>query len=139
MTRVLFDLNVVLDVLLARQDHVEASAMAWTVIETGRAEGLLPAHGMTTIHYIVARTRDAAVADAAVAALMKVFAVAPISATTIRRAVALGWPDFEDAVCAAAAEEQDCEMIVTRDLIGFSAALTPALAPEEAVSVLFSE
>jgi len=36
MTTVLFDTNVVLDVLLDRQPHAEASAAAWSAIEAGR-------------------------------------------------------------------------------------------------------
>jgi len=37
MKRILFDTNVVLDVLLDRQPHVEASAAAWAAVETGIA------------------------------------------------------------------------------------------------------
>ncbi len=37
----------------------------------------------------------------------------------LRRALSLGWPDFEDAVCAAAAESCGCDAIVTRDPKGF--------------------
>ena len=52
MKRVLVDVNVVLDVLLDRQPHVEASAAVWAAIETGSSEGLLAAHAVTTIHYL---------------------------------------------------------------------------------------
>ena len=55
MKRIVFDVNVVLDVLLDRQPHVEASAAAFAAIEGGAAEGLLAAHGVTTIHYLVRR------------------------------------------------------------------------------------
>ena len=49
MKRALFDVNVVLDVLLDRKPHVEASAAAWAAVETGAAQGLLAAHAVTTI------------------------------------------------------------------------------------------
>ena len=49
MTRALFDTNVILDVLLDRKPHVEASAAAWAAVETGVSEGLLAAHAVTTI------------------------------------------------------------------------------------------
>ena len=48
MTRILFDVNVVLDVLLDRKPHVEASAAAWAAVETGMAEGLLASLQSTT-------------------------------------------------------------------------------------------
>ncbi len=53
MKRILFDTNVVLDVLLDRQPYVEASAAAGADVETGISEGMLAAHAVTTIHYLV--------------------------------------------------------------------------------------
>jgi len=37
----------------------------------------------------------------------------------LRRAIALGWPDLEDGVCAAAAAAVGCDVIATRDPSGF--------------------
>lgn len=34
--------------------------------------------------------------------------------------MSLGWPDFEDAVCASVAEICGCDAIVTRDPKGFA-------------------
>ena len=53
MRKVLFGINVVLDVLLDRTPHVEASAAAWAAVETGIAQGYLAAHVVTTIHHLV--------------------------------------------------------------------------------------
>ena len=53
MKRVLFDANVVPDVLLDRKPHVEASAGAWFYVETGISKELLSAHAVTTIYYFV--------------------------------------------------------------------------------------
>jgi hypothetical protein len=43
MRRVLFDTNIVLDVLLDREPHVEASAAAWAAVESGAAASRLHA------------------------------------------------------------------------------------------------
>jgi predicted nucleic acid-binding protein len=45
--------------------------------------------------------------------------VAPVDEKVLRRALSLGWTDFEDAVCASAAEVCGCDAIVTRDAKGF--------------------
>lgn len=50
--RVLIDLDVVLDVLLDRAPHAEASAALWAAVEAGEADGLLAAHCVTTLHYL---------------------------------------------------------------------------------------
>ena len=46
MKRVLFDTNVILDVLLERHPHAKASAAAWAAAESGKVKGMLAAHGV---------------------------------------------------------------------------------------------
>jgi hypothetical protein len=53
MKRILLDVNVVLDVLLDRAPHADASSFIWAAVERGHLNGWLAAHGVTTIHYLV--------------------------------------------------------------------------------------
>jgi PIN domain len=71
-----------------------------------------------------------------VARLIGVFAVAPVDDAVIRRAIVLAWPDFEDAVCAAAAEASGCDALVTRDPDGYPNAPLPVIDPAAALSWL---
>jgi predicted nucleic acid-binding protein len=109
--QVLLDLNVVLDVVLERQPHAEAASRLWAALETGRGKGYIPAHGMTRVYYVIAKAKGAAFARQAITALLTAFGVAPINETVLRRAIALGWLDLEDGVCAAAAEAMGCDVI----------------------------
>jgi hypothetical protein len=54
----------------------------------------------------------------------------------LRRALALSWPDFEDAVCVASAVVAGCDAIATRDPAGFRDAPLPVLDPGAAVAWL---
>lgn len=117
--RLLVDLNVVLDVLFDRAPHVRDAARLWAAIEEGRVAGVLAAHGVTTIYYLARRERGSAFARRVVEDLLSVFRVAPVGATALRRAMSLEMADFEDAVCAACAEEARCDAVVTRDPKGF--------------------
>jgi len=130
MKRVLFDVNVVLDVLLDRKPHAEGSAAAWALVETGIAEGLLAAHAVTTIHYLVCKEAGSAKAREIVSSLLKVFSVAPVDGALIQEALHLPCADFEDAVTAAAARQGNCDYIVTRDPKGFRGSLVRPLTPE---------
>lgn len=132
MKRLLLDLNVVLDVLFERAPHAEAAAGVWAAVERRRAEGLLPAHGFTTIYYLAARHKDSAYARQVLEDLVAVFQVAPVDALVIRKALGLNWSDFEDAVCAAAAEASGCEAIVTRDPSGFPSSPVRVIDPATA-------
>lgn len=136
MKRLLLDINVLLDILLDRQPHVAASSSVWTHIEKGEVVGYVPAQGLTTIHYLVARERGAPIAREAVEAIVQVLEVAPVDAAVVRRAIRLAWPDFEDAVCAASALAMECDAIVTRDLLGFPSSPIPVMDPETALGWL---
>src|SRR5262245_13055421 len=129
MKRVLLDLNVVLDVLLDRKPHSEASGAVWSAVENGAVEGGVSAHALTTMFYLVARPRGAHAARRVIGDVVSVFKVAAVDETVIHRALALSWQDFEDAVSAAAAEATSCDAIVTRDRRGFPDSSVPILDP----------
>ena len=118
MKRLLLDLNILLDVVLDRAEAAGAARL-WAALERGKGRGFVPAHGVTTIFYLVSRAQGAAFARRATDGILRTFAVAPVDEKVLRRALSLGWPDFEDAVCASAAEICGCDAIVTRDPKGF--------------------
>jgi len=133
MKSLLLDLNVILDVILDRRPGVDAAAALWAAIEGGAGRGMIPAHGITTIFYLIEKARGGAFARNGVERLISVFGVAPVNEEVVRRALILAWPDFEDAVCAAAAEASGCQAIVTRDPSGYPDAPLPVVDPAAAL------
>ncbi len=136
MKRILFDVNLVLDVLLDRRPHAAVASIIWSSVEMGRAEGLLSAHAVTTIHYLNARAVGTKAARDTTTALLSVFDVAAVDELVLRTAVRLGFKDFEDAVTAAAAERSRCAAIVTRNPRDFRKSPVRVLTPAEAASWL---
>jgi predicted nucleic acid-binding protein len=136
MKRLLVDVNVVLDAILERPRHFHAASKLWVAVETKVVEALVPAHGVTTLFYLVARDRGSAVARRALNTVVDTFGIAGVDGSVIQRAVALEWRDFEDAVCAAAAEASGCDGIVTHDPTGFAGCALPVMAAETAVALL---
>ena len=130
MKRVLYDTNVLLDVLLNRDPHVKASAAALDLVAQGKVEGYVAGHAVTTIAYLVQREKDAAEARKTVAHLLSRLRVAPVTDSSVRVALALEFADLEDAVCAASAEEAACTAIVTRNPKHFRRSDVPAMLPE---------
>jgi predicted nucleic acid-binding protein len=137
--RLLLDLNVILDVILDRAPGAEAAAALWAALEGGHGRGLIPAHGVTTIFYLLEKARGPAFARDGVERLLGVFGVAPMNDMVVRRALVFGWPDFEDAVCAAAAEASGCEVLVTRDPDGYPSPPLPVIDPAAALAWLVTE
>jgi len=136
MRRILFDTNIVLDILLDRQPYVEASAAAWAAVETGIAEGMLAAHAVTTIHYLVRKELGDIKTRRIISAILRVFGIATVDARVVQEALQLPFSDFEDAVTAAAARSAGCEFIVTRDPKGFRGSPVRRLTPEAIIPLL---
>jgi len=134
--RILFDVNVVLDVLLDRSPHATTSAAVWAAVETGMAEGLLSANAVTTIHYLVRKEKGNAKAKSIVSAILRVFGVASVGSAVIQDALDLACADFEDAVTAAAARAARCECIVTRDPRGYRGSPVRSLSPDALLALL---
>ena len=136
MKRVLFDTNVVLDVLLDRQPYVAASAAAWAAIESRVAEGMLAAHAVTTIHYLIRKELGNTKAKQILSAILRVFGVAVVDAGVVQEALQMPLGDFEDAVTAAAARSARCDYIVTRDPKGFRRSPIRCFPPDALVPLL---
>ena len=136
MTRLLLDTNIALDVLLDRQPHAEASAAVWEAVEAGSATGMLAAHAVTTIHYLICKRMGNAGAVRVIHRLLRVFEAAAVDGPVILEALQLAFADFEDAVTAAAARAAGCTWIVTRDPKGFRGSPVRSVAPEAVLPLL---
>jgi predicted nucleic acid-binding protein len=128
---VLLDVNVILDVLGRREPHYEAAAELWSAIEAGEATGLIAAHTVTTLYYLLQRHANSRQATAAVRDLMRVFSVAAVDEAVLSEALGLKWEDFEDAVQMAAAARAGAEYLITRNPGDFEGGTVPVLGPGE--------
>jgi predicted nucleic acid-binding protein len=136
LKRLLLDVNVLLDFVLDRPPFAEAAGALWAAAERKEIEILVPAHGVTTIFYLAARQRGTAFARRVVSDLLVVPSVAAVDGAILRRALLLGQPDFEDAVCAVAAEAARCDVLVTRDPRGYPDSPVLVADPLTALSLL---
>lgn len=128
---ILVDLNVILDVVQKREPHYRASASLLDLVIRKKVDAALPAHAVTTVHFILSRHQSADVASQVVEWLLSRFAIATVGKAELIRAQALGWTDFEHGVVAAAAESSGCKEIVTRNIRDFRTSPVSAVTPEE--------
>jgi len=105
-------------------------------VESGRAKGLLAAHSLTTLHYLLARHTDYLQAATALQDVLRVFSVATVDQDVILQALALGWHDFENAVQMAAASKAGAEYLITRNLKDFKKGPISVLLPTEFLALL---
>lgn len=134
--KILFDTNVILDVLMNRSPHAEASTVLMTLVEQKKLTGFLGATTVTTIHYLAHNALGATASRKHIRTLLSVFDVAPITWETLSDALNLNFADFEDAVLHEAARHSGAVGIVTRDPKGFSKASLRIYSPSELVRTL---
>lgn len=129
--KVLFDTNVVLDLLLDREPFADVAERLIGRVERRQIEGLLGATTITTVHYLVAKGFDAATARGQVRDLLQLFAIAAVDGQVLELAAASPIADFEDAVLHEAGRVAGAEVVVTRDPEDFQEGSLPVVSPEE--------
>lgn len=111
--RVLFDTNIVLDILLKRQGFAESAlALAKT------PDPCLSALSLANVCYIVGRSKSRLI-KGPLAFMRAKFQLVPLTSDTIARAVDLAFEDFEDALQVASGEAGGASHLVTRNLSDF--------------------
>ena len=133
--RILFDTNVLLDVLLNRAPHVVPASRLMVQVEQRRIDGLMGATSLTTIHYLATKAVGGARARKHVQTLLLLFDVAPVGRGVLADALSLGFPDYEDAVLHEAARHAGATGIVTRDPDGFARANLHVYSPDELLTM----
>ena len=136
MTRVLIDVNVVLDVLADREPFVADSQAVLQFVEAGAIEGVLAAHSVTTLHYLLSKHLSKTRARKTLEDLLHILRVEAVDEDRVRHALAMNWSDFEDAVQAACAEKAEADFVVTRDKRGFKRSVVRAITPAELVAII---
>jgi predicted nucleic acid-binding protein len=132
----LIDTNVVLDVVLAREPWLESSAALLASIVGGHARGFVAGHAVTTIHYVAARANGRAAAAMAVADLLDICDVVPLTSADFQRALAMKLADFEDAVQASAALQVGADFLVSRNEKDFRDAPVTVRSPAELLPLI---
>jgi predicted nucleic acid-binding protein len=134
--RVLFDTNVILDLLLDREPFVEAAADLLSRAERREVQGYLGATTVTTLFYLLRKALGPVAARDSVRSLLEILDVAPVHRGTLEGAMDRDLGDFEDAVLLQAGVDAGMDLVVTRDPAGFQKSEILVHSPREAVALL---
>lgn len=122
--RLFLDTDILLDVLLEREGHFEASARVLDWAEAHPGQCAVSWHGLANIHYL---SKDGAwgfieeLTD---------FCVIPGAGTAeMKRALQLGFVDLEDAMQTSTALLFGAQIIVTRNLSDYRSSPIKAVQP----------
>ena len=127
----LIDANVILDVLLNRQEFVKDSSIIWKLCETGKVKGYVSALTFANLVYIMRKQLNSKAIEDVFQTLNLIFDFTDFSMSDLTRAAEWNWEDFEDAIQSATAERVQADYIITRNVRDFSKSKVIAFTPSE--------
>ena len=127
----LIDANILLDVLMNRQDFVKDSSMIWKLCETDQAKGYISALTFANLMYIMRKQLDPETIEKLLVQLKFIVDFTDFGVSDLQRAAEMKWTDFEDAVQSATAERLHADFIITRNVKDFRSSKIMALTPTE--------
>lgn len=136
--KILFDTNVILDVLLLRKPYHNAATYLLTEAEQGNIEGYLCPTTITTIGYLVTKVKGSEEAKKLIKNLLNIFELTELNKSVFESACSHKISDFEDAVLHESASLSHIDGIVTRNTKDFKYASLNIYAPEELAGIIKS-
>jgi predicted nucleic acid-binding protein len=132
--KILFDTNVILDVLLDRDSFSKDATFLLSLVEQSEIIGIACATTITTIHCLAGKSLGSQAASRHIQTLLALFVIAPVNRVVLEGAVKSKFKDFEDAVLHESAIHAGAEYIVTRNVSDFKQSKLPTFSPVELIN-----
>jgi len=134
--KVLFDTNVVLDLLLDREPFSLEAEILFSKVERKEIHGYLCATTITTIHYLLSKSLSAKELLSTLSSLFELFNIAMVDRKVLVAALKVNDVDFKDSVLYTSAYLSGVDVIITRDEKGFNKSNIPVYTPKEFIKFL---
>lgn len=135
MNRYFIDSDVILDVLVNREDFYQASADSLALCSRPPNKGMVSWHSVANIYYVIRHVAKHAAADKQIDNLLQLVEVCTVANQDMHFATKLAMKDFEDALQVASAIAGTCECIITRNKRDYPKALLPVYTPKEFLQI----
>jgi predicted nucleic acid-binding protein len=136
--KILFDTNVILDVLLLRKPYHSATTYLLSEVEHGNIEGYVCPTTMATIAYLVTKVKRSEEAKKLIKNLVNIFELTKLNKSIFESVSGHKISDFEDAIIHESANLSYIDGIVTGNIKDFKHALIRIYDPEELAGILKS-
>lgn len=127
MAKLLVDTNIVLDLLMAREDFYEAASRLFTMADLKKVELSVSSLTFANAYYLLARQYSAEKARELLRTFKVLVTVLPMDDKIMELALNSKFSDFEDAIQYYSAIENNQDIIITRNLKDFKLAQIPVM------------
>jgi len=131
MKNIFLDTNVVLDVILKREEFAKEAAIIFNLGEQNKLALSLSSLSMNNIDYIVSKIESKKKSRQIILKLISLVRVLKVDSSTIEKAALSDFKDFEDAIQNYCAEEAGINHILTRNLKDFKKSKLSIQTPKE--------
>ena len=119
MIKALIDTNVIIDFFLEREPFYGNAETIFRKINDKKVEGYISASTVTDMFYLLQKAKGNLDAVNYISELIQTIEILGVDKQTIINALLFNWTDFEDAVQAQVAIENEISVIITRNTKDF--------------------
>lgn len=133
---ILFDTNIILDILEKRQPFYEASRSVLEECISNDIRGCIALHSVSNIYYILRKRFSVSDRRKLLLDLLDLLQVAGTDHEHVKNALQReSFSDFEDCLQDECAKQIHADYIVTRNITDFSTSDIPAVTPEDMLKI----
>ena len=136
--KIIFDTNVILDVMLLRSPFYGAATQLISEVERKNIKGYICSTTVTTIYYLISKKKKKKEATQLIKNLLQLFNVTQVNKSILESALNSKFDDYEDSVLHESALKAGLDGIVTRDRKDFRYSTITIFDPEELLKIITS-
>ena len=137
MKKVLFDINIFLDIFLERDDFYKGSAKVFAMVEQKQFHGYICSLTIPTLFYLLSKEFNRQKALIFIEKIRALFSVSTVDEKVIDLSIISEFKDIEDAVQYFSALDAKADYLITRNKKDFKKDDIPILTPEEFLVIKF--
>ena len=134
--KILFDTNVILDVMLLRKPFLKFSTLILAEVERKKIDGYICSTTVTTIHYLVSKVKGSREAKNQIKELLQLFKVSQVDKVILESALQSKFQDYEDSVLHESALREGLDGIVTINTKDYHHSKLQIFDPEELLKII---
>jgi len=130
--RLFIDSDVILDLILQREDHFEVAQNLFAQYQQGKCTLFTSSIVLANMHFIIRKLHDVKFANSSILFINKHFKIIDANNEDIESAIQSKFSDFEDGVqYFSALRSRKIDALVTRNVKDYKHALLPVFTPKQ--------
>jgi predicted nucleic acid-binding protein len=130
MTDLFIDTDVIIDFLIDRKPYSREAAIIFTLIEQKKLKGYASSLTFSNLYYVLRKFESHTKVISKLDSISTILTILKVDEHTIKKALASGFPDFEDSIqYFSAIENRKIDVIITRNIKNYKKSQISIMTP----------